>query len=386
MDTFMDKLAQKLTAQEMIKANTAAETEELNSLREQLAEYNACLEKFRRLVDEGAEKLRGGWADGAGESGTGESSAQISGEISRLMEESLQKIQALQQDTEGLEALGKRLEDAVKEAMETELKDQLAEELSAQLEEALSRQLESQVEGALGRQLESQVEGALSRQLESQVEGALSRQLESQVEGVLSRQLESQMEGALSRQLEGRVEGVLSRQLESQVEEALSRQLEGQVEGALSRQLEGKVENALRSQLHSQFESTLKSQLESAMKSQLQSQLDSVLRRQLPGQLEGEFEKLLEAQAEAIGASLGDKNTDVSDSVHKECVKVYRNVQAVVVEEGEKQKSITTGIAEDVKAGNGKMGAILGVSVAALIFSLASAALQILNVLNVKLF
>lgn len=362
MDTFMDKLAQKLTAQEMIKANTAAETEELNSLREQLAEYNACLEKFRRLVDEGAEKLRGSWADGAGESGTGESGAQISGEISRLVEESLQKIQALQQDTEGLEALGKRLEDAVKEAMETELKDQLAEELSAQLEEALSRQLESQVEGALSRQLESQVEGALGRQLENQVEGVLSRQLE------------------------GKVEGVLSRQLESQVEGVLSRQLESQVEGALNRQLEGKVENALRSQLHSQFESTLKSQLESAMKSQLQSQMDSALRKQLPGQLESEFEKLLEAQAEAIGASLGDKNTDVSESVHKECVKVYRNVQAVVVEEGEKQKSITTGITEDVKSVNGKMGAILGVSVAALIFSLASAALQILNVLNVKLF
>lgn len=314
MDTFMDKLAQKLTAQEMIKANTAAETEELNSLREQLAEYNACLEKFRRLVEEGAEKLQGSWATGTGESDAGESRAEISGEISRLVEECLQKIQAVQQDTEGLEALGKRLEDTVKGAMETELKDRLAEELGAQ------------------------VEGALSRQLESQVEGVLSRQLESQVEGVLSRQLE------------------------------------------------GKVENALRSQLHSQFESTLKSQLESAMKSQLQSQVDSALRRQLPGQLESEFQKLLEAQAEAIESSLGGKNTDVSDSVHKECVKVYRNVQAVVVEEGEKQKTITTGMAEDVKAVNGKMGAILGVSVAALIFSLASAALQILNVLNVKLF
>ena len=30
MDMFMDKLAQKLNAQEIIKANTAADTEELN--------------------------------------------------------------------------------------------------------------------------------------------------------------------------------------------------------------------------------------------------------------------------------------------------------------------------------------------------------------------
>lgn len=375
MDTFMDKLAQKLTAQEMIKANVAAETEELVQLRKQLAEYNACLEKFRRLVDEGAEKLRGSWANVAVEDGSGE---KIGEEITRIVEESLQKVQVVQQDAEGLEELGKRLEDAVREAVEAEMKGQLAEELGAQVE--------NQVEGALNRQLEGRIEGALSRQLEGQIEGALSRQLESQIEGALSRQLGSQLEGALSRQLEGKVENVLSRQLESQIEGVLSRQLEGQVEGVLSRQLEGKVEGALRSQLHSQLEGTLKGQLESTLKGQLQSQLDSVLRRQLPGQLENEFDKLLGAQAEAIEASLGGRSTDVNDAVHKECVKVYRNVQAVVVEEGEKQKGITTGLAEDVRAVNGKMGAILGVSVAALIFSLASAAIQILNVLNVKLF
>ncbi len=38
MDTFMDKLAQRLTAQEMIRANTAAEVEELNGLRNQVRE------------------------------------------------------------------------------------------------------------------------------------------------------------------------------------------------------------------------------------------------------------------------------------------------------------------------------------------------------------
>ena len=38
MDMFMDKLAQKLTAQEIIKANTAADVEELNKLKNQIAE------------------------------------------------------------------------------------------------------------------------------------------------------------------------------------------------------------------------------------------------------------------------------------------------------------------------------------------------------------
>ena len=33
MDTFMDKLAQKLNAQEMIKANSAADAEEMDQLQ-----------------------------------------------------------------------------------------------------------------------------------------------------------------------------------------------------------------------------------------------------------------------------------------------------------------------------------------------------------------
>ena len=41
MDTFMDKLAQKLNAQEMIKANSAADAEEMDQLKSQLREYRA---------------------------------------------------------------------------------------------------------------------------------------------------------------------------------------------------------------------------------------------------------------------------------------------------------------------------------------------------------
>ena len=55
MDMFMDKLAQKLTAQEMIKANTAADTEELNRLKSRVAAYNECLEKLQKLIDEGLQ-------------------------------------------------------------------------------------------------------------------------------------------------------------------------------------------------------------------------------------------------------------------------------------------------------------------------------------------
>ena len=48
MDTFMDKLAQKFTAQEIIKANSAAEAAELQRTREQVEKYNDCLQEMKQ--------------------------------------------------------------------------------------------------------------------------------------------------------------------------------------------------------------------------------------------------------------------------------------------------------------------------------------------------
>ena len=58
MDMFMDKLAQKLTAQEIIKANTAADIEELNKLKNQIAEYNECLARLQKsTIKKGQEAI-----------------------------------------------------------------------------------------------------------------------------------------------------------------------------------------------------------------------------------------------------------------------------------------------------------------------------------------
>lgn len=59
MDTFMEKLAHRLTAQEMIKANTAAEAEELNYLKNQVRDYHECLDQMQNLVNEGTAQIRG---------------------------------------------------------------------------------------------------------------------------------------------------------------------------------------------------------------------------------------------------------------------------------------------------------------------------------------
>ena len=49
MDNFIDRLAQKFIAGEVIKANSAAEERELKKLREQVAEYEKCLQEMRKI-------------------------------------------------------------------------------------------------------------------------------------------------------------------------------------------------------------------------------------------------------------------------------------------------------------------------------------------------
>lgn len=55
MDTFIDKLAQKLTAQEMIRANSAADAAELSYLREQMAEYEDILKEIQEETGKNKE-------------------------------------------------------------------------------------------------------------------------------------------------------------------------------------------------------------------------------------------------------------------------------------------------------------------------------------------
>lgn len=214
MDMFMDKLAQKLTAQEIIKANTAADMEELNKLKNQIAEYNECLSKLQKIIEDASQKLEGAQAH--------------SDEMDNLIRESLDGVNFLRQD---LENIGKE-------------------------------------------------------------------------QGMLAERVES-MDKSAAWQME-----LVSKNMGDKIDQ-LAGQVEEQVSGRLAERLEA-----------------------------------------------------------------------MEEVVHKECVRVYRNVQAVVTEEGEKQKEAGTA----ARAPKGKLSAILGISVAAMIFSLASIVLQILNMMNIKFF
>ncbi len=49
MDTFIDKLAQKFSAQDMIRANLAAEAKETKKLREKMESYEILLQEMRQI-------------------------------------------------------------------------------------------------------------------------------------------------------------------------------------------------------------------------------------------------------------------------------------------------------------------------------------------------
>ena len=270
MDMFMDKLAQKLNAQEIIRANTAADTEELNRLKNQVAEYNECLKRLRSLIDEGTEKLRG--AQAGGES------------VERLVAESLEKLQSVRQDNTGLEELGKKLEE-----LGTKLDGRLTE-----LESRMDRQ-----------------PGELAGKLD-ELGGKLDRQPEE-----LGKKL-SVLEGKLDRQPEEFGKRLL--ELEKRLVQS----------GGSSRELR----------------------------------------------------ESLERLEQSVTERLDGTTAAVDESIHKECVKVYRNVQAVVMEESEKQAKSVGSAMEEVGAAGKKLGTILGISVVALIISLTGVVIQVLNLLQ----
>lgn len=107
MDTFMDKLAQKLNAQEMIKANSAADAEELKQLRGQIKEYDTCLEQMQKTnsdlqaVNEELSRVVGDKITPEIQKITEEASAKLE----RLSEESVSKLENAKVDTTEIQRL-----------------------------------------------------------------------------------------------------------------------------------------------------------------------------------------------------------------------------------------------------------------------------------------
>lgn len=108
MDTFVDKLAQRLNAQEIIKANSAADAEEMRRLKSEVNAYKEVLDKIGNLTEESLAKISAASVNGA--------------EIDRLVTESIAKIEEIKQAPLQMEEINEKLT-ALQDAMQNSLKE-----------------------------------------------------------------------------------------------------------------------------------------------------------------------------------------------------------------------------------------------------------------------
>ncbi|MCM1099899.1 MAG: hypothetical protein NC079_10375 [Clostridium sp.] len=303
MDTFMDKLAQKFTAQEMIKANAIAETEEMNRLKIQVQEYTECLNRMQQICDE----------------------------MEQTAEAARNKVEQAHFSTD-------------------ELKEQL---LAIRLDmQNMQTEQEAEEDG------EEPAGYSAEARFAEQIDDLITSQT-SQLEHIKSLQMD-QME---------MMRGMQQSQLDSVRE--LQQEHLNDLSGMQSTQVE-MLKNSLEDQLDS-------------MRSMVKAQIAGIKGGQ-DGQLDG-MRQVLDEQKAAMETRLGEMNTnlethlnDANEFVHKECVKVYRNVQAVVGEENSKQSDnldyMMRPIADKVKK-------VFSVAAVAVALSVVSIVLQVLNLLHI---
>lgn len=166
MDTFMDKLAQKLNAQEMIKANSAADAEEMDQLKNQLREYDECLAQMQQVnkelkaISQEMERLM---------------AETIVPEVTKLSQEGVAALQKMQQEnTEKLETLTQQYAAKLEELQQS---TEALDELQKHVDEKLSNTEENvhkecvkvyrNVQAAVVEENEKQTEAVTARVKES---------------------------------------------------------------------------------------------------------------------------------------------------------------------------------------------------------------------------
>ncbi len=340
MDTFMDKLAQKLTAQEIIKANSAADTEELKRLRGQIQQYNDCLTQMQevnrelRTVNDQLGRLV---------------SDEITPEIHRLVESGVLKLEDAKIDTTEINNLVQ--ESCAKIAEVTgESSAKLAEvtgESSAKLQEVAGES------SAKVREITKE-SSAMLREITDK--SNVKIQDIADQSGVRLQDIADKSDAKLQAVVDASNEkmqtlvGTSNTQMQKMVSEGTA-QMQKMVSESTS-QMQKMVE-----------EST----------SQMQKIADK------------SAQKLNDIQKNGMGVedlqqALGERAESTNEYIHRECVKVYRNVQAVVVEEVGKQ---TESLSDTNNAIRSKVDLAWKLAAGALGCSAVSLVIQLLSLLGI---
>ncbi len=321
MDNFMNRLSQRFNAQEIINANTQAEAQELDRLRTQRKEYDECMQEMRRLNlknVESAEKIRS-----------------LAEKVNTLAGRALAELDEKEKQENGqLAALQEALEEvrrdlaSMQAGTERELKEQ-GEVLKGLTAAQTAAEAARDEAGVIQKELADMRRDAAAAQtalMEACSGGTLQKELAN---------VHSDM-GTL-RELS---ESVLSELNRMQVKEQSAREESGTALSEMRQELD-KIRAAVEEMKEAFAES---------------------------GELAGEIEETLKASS-----------AELQEFMHRESVKVYRNVQAVLLEENKNQiKTLSESIQKD-KPGRKGIYALLAVI---LLASLGNLGVLIANILG----
>ncbi|MBO6089619.1 MAG: hypothetical protein J6P37_04850 [Lachnospiraceae bacterium] len=311
MDNFTDKLAQKLSAQEMIKANAQAEANEMRRLQEQVAQYEAILQDMRKLNYKNSE---------------------LTDKINALVDESINKVQTSHAEGE--------------EGENAEVSKQLSEEIITAIDEALSN-----FDSNFGSALNESVNNTLLVPV-----GEMKQEVSGSVADI--KQIAEDFKGSAD---DIRYASDLVRSSADDLKNSADA-MNSSIEGIISSSEEIKNTTAELKNSNDELKTSVKTSVDNALLAirrenreiadhleYIRSGIETINRPSEEEEMlkrEEEERKLFEEQQkeearlikeEEDKRALQEMFKQSDDFVHKENVKVYRNVQAVVVDEFKNQ-------------------------------------------------
>ena len=355
MDTFMDQLSQKLNAQQIIRANGEAESEAMGVMRAQVREYQDCLDRMKTVADElgGLQQtiaalpdLSAGINDSALE-GLKEEMASMN----RVNEDHLQKLQSdlvANQDV-FIEHLDQIRNDLANTGNNDEVNariDRLEALIGTQLTDFrndVSDEMEvrfQDLKQGFGNDMESKLGGLKTELSSNDGNEELSARLD-RLEALIGNQLGDLKQGVNTDFASGI--GSLKQDVSADLTAGLD--LLGQdVSAKLDSVKSGNEENIekLKSELLAQIaESSSDSDIIERVEvlrdevSAMKLQMDS-MRTNNDQYLQTMQSNLRKGQEEMLQSTGSISQALAGADVHKECVRVYRNVQASIQDENGK--------------------------------------------------
>ena len=397
MDNFMDKLAKRFNSGEIMRANAAAEAREMKRAKEQAAEYERMMQEMRRLNLKNVE---------------------VTEQVQQLIQAGIEQFESYGNDTRQLKTLEEQnkqmceLLSIMKEELQQtyasnnkENKDAYIQELS-RIQQLLEDKLsgEDMTESMKAAQIETidsikQLQGEVSQSLttaQTEIFGRIQSTQQSVEERIKSAKDETencvkslhmqQMDGLKETKTElaeninlvkedtvGSIKTIQTETIESiESLKVLHNNTKQAIEKA-----KDEIEEAIARIESESFgnQATLALKLDG-----INNALDAIQEKLNPEN--GEDRQLLE-EIKASLASIQPVINGMQDYVHRENVKVYRNVQAVILDIASQK---TRDLGDRIDALEKKVGTIKGVTplvMITMIFALISTVLQVLSVFGV---